>query len=43
MTMQRQDIGDKTVNYPSGYPAYHARTESVIICFFLALTRCVDG
>lgn len=38
--MQRQDIGDKTVNYPSGYPAYHARTESVIICFFSTHTMC---
>lgn len=38
--MQRQDIGDKTVNYPSGYPAYHARTESVIICFFSTHKMC---
>lgn len=42
MTMQRQDIRDKMVNYPNGYPAYHGRTEVVVICF-LALTRCVDG
>lgn len=38
--MQRQDIGDKTVNYPSGYPAYHARTESVIIFFFSTHKMC---
>lgn len=38
--MQRQDIGDKTVNYPNGYPAYHARTESVIIFFFSTHKMC---
>lgn len=38
--MQKQDIGDKTVNYPSGYPAYHARTESVIIFFFSTHRMC---
>lgn len=29
--MQRQDIGDKRVNYPIGYPAYHGSTEAVVI------------